>query len=686
MSPLILAIIIFVVVFALVLVGVIFFVRTRSTGGDLVVKQSLRRKDEIKKTGKEPKQAFGAEDTHNSISRNRTLIFGGISLAALAVLMGKSWALQILSGSEYSALSKENMTATANLPATRGRILDRNGVELVKNQISRTVVADDTVLENPNLVHRLSLVLGIPKEAIRARLMDETGGVQSSKAIASDVSMRAISFISENPAVFPGISIESRFNRIYPNGSLAAHVLGYSGTISEEELKSKVDGMNYASGDVVGKSGAEQAFERLLQGNKGTRTYKVDSDGKTIATLDEIPSDPGNDVKLTINYKTQKAAEKALAEGLEDCRKRRFKNAYCGAVVAMDVHTGAILAMASAPTFNPNNFIGGISSEDWEKLNSAKSNYPMNNRAISGVYPAASTFKAFTGLAGLTHKMVDKKTEFECKGTWVGMGRKYPKKCWLLTGHGDLAIVDAISNSCDVYFYEIAKCFYEIEDDQPTALQDYLRSWGFGAKTGIELAGESEGRIPTKEWKEEYFKDNPESSIWLGGDLTNLIIGQGDVLITPLQLACAYSGIATGKIPKPHIRGDVLNKDGQVVLPETFETSDLSPVFSEEDIQTIREGLRAAVTTGGVAKAFQGFGAKIAAKSGTGETGSEKRDDYAWIAAYGPYDNPKYCVTCVIEQGGGGTSSAGPIARKVLAQLLGLDGDKTVYVEESDER
>ena len=686
MTALVFAIILGIAVFAIVVVGILFIMRARSSSDRMTVRRSFRRKDEAKHGPKAPRSQVSAEDSQRSIARRRTNFFGVLVVAVLGVLAIKNWSLQVLGNSQYAEQARSNMTATASIAARRGRVLDRKGRELITNRVSRTVVADSTVLSNRKVVHRLSLTLGIPKQAIRARLMDATSGAQSDRVVASDVSMRNISYISENPTVFPGVSVETRTQRLYPYGTLAAHLLGYAGTISEDELSNQPEGTVYESGDIVGKAGAEAAFETVLQGTKGSKTYRVNSDGVAMEMLGEVAPDPGNDIRLTIDLDTQAAAEKALLDGFAIAVGTGHPNGTRGAIVAMDVKTGGILAMASGPTYDPNSFVGGISQDLWAQLNSETSGYPMTNRAIAGLYPAASTYKAFTGLAGLTYGLENDKTKYDCQGTWTGFGDEYPKKCWDLNGHGELDIYHAIADSCDVYFYEVAREFYRRQDQYPEALQDYLRSWGFGSLTGIEIGGEMAGRVPDAKWKQEYFWETPEAAQWVPGDLANMVIGQGDVLITPLQLVTAYSGIASGRLLKPHVLYEVMNKDGQVVIPEKVKPSDFSPEVSPTNLKIMRDALRLAVTDGGVSAVFSGFPVNMAAKSGTGETGSEQRDDYAWFVAYGPFEDPKYCCACVIEQGGGGSAIAGPPVREVMSQLFGVGEDYAVSVAETGER
>ncbi len=668
-----------------VAIAVVAIVMVRRSKGPLKVDRVLDKNvDQIKNPPKHQKEKVSADDTNRSITKGRTNIFGGIAVVILGVLAVRAWSMQVLEGSKYSSEAESNMTSNVSIQARRGRLLDRKGRELVTNRASRTVVGKADLANEPKVVRRLSLVLGIPDRAIRARLMDTNAGTQSDRTIASDVSMRAISFIKENPTVFPGVSVETKTTRSYTYGTVGAHVLGYTGVISQEELQNQAQGSNYESGDVVGKAGAEAAFENLLQGTKGTKSYKVDSQGNVLGVVGEIDPDDGNDVELTIDLDVQQAAETALADALATSRRSGHTEANCGAIVAIDVKTGGIVAMASAPSFNPNDFVGGISAEMWDSMNSDDSGYPMTNRAISGQYPAASTYKAFTGLAGLSYGLIDANTSYACGGTWTGFGSDYPKKCWNLNGHGYENIYRAIADSCDIYFYDVAKDFYNTDDAHPDALQNYLRSWGFGSNTGIDISGELPGRVPDAAWKKERYGDT-QDGIWVPGDLANMVIGQGDVLVSPIQMAVGYAGLATGKLLKPHVLYQVLNSNGQVVIPETVTNSDFAPEFTEQNIQIIRDALRLVVTNGGATSVFSGFPVAVAAKSGTGEAGGN-RDDYAWFCAYAPFDDPQYAVSCVLERGGGGTSMAGPPVRKVLAQLMGVSGDTATSVADTGDR
>lgn len=592
--------------------------------------------------------------------------------AAIGTLFVKLWSMQIISGADYTARAEGNRITEYTTIAPRGRIYDRNGVELVGNRSTFAVLANADVQNDKLVIQRLSDVLGIPRETVKSLAASQTGGAQADRVIALDVDERAIAYISEHPNAFPGVSIEGRTVRTYPNGTLAAHVLGYTGTISEGELKKHTDGITYESGDIVGKDGVEQAFESYLQGDRGVKRVEINAAGDVVSAVDSVDPVQGNDIRITIDANVQMVAEEALQQAFVDSANANYVNARAGGIVCLNCNTGEVIAMASAPTYDPTKFIGGISSETWEEMTDEESGYPLSNRCIAGLYPAASTFKGFTGLAGLQYGFASEESVWFCDGTWTGFGEEWPQKCWNTSGHKSIGFHNGIVESCDVVFYEIAKNFYQLQDNE-TALQDYLKSWGFGSKTGIELSGEAEGRVPTPEWKRTFNRDAPESQAWLPGDLSNLIIGQGDLLVTPLQVACGYAGLATGRVPRPVLLSSVVSTDGTMTAVEgsRFQGSIIHPEFEQKNIDIMRAGFRGVVEDGSVSSIFSSLGVATSGKTGTGEVAG--KDNYGWYVGYGPSEAPQYVCVCCIEEGGAGATCAAPAVRSVLAAAMGLD-------------
>lgn len=607
--------------------------------------------------------------------KSRFIFMAGACVAVFAALFAKLFSMQVLSSSSYVSAANDNQYTTISTDAARGYIYDRDGIPLVKNRSSLTILADSDVIDNHDVVNRLSVVCGVPHNIIRQRLQDTTNGAQNKRTIASDASFRNCAFIAEHSDAFPGVNIDTKTVREYPYGALAAHVLGYTGSVSSEELETVSDGRNIEMGDTIGKSGVEASYDDILAGDHGQRVVVTDANGNVYDVVSETSPKKGSNMYLTICGPAQYTAEKALRDliGPEDGAIGSGTGT-AGAVFAMNLEDGGVSVLANFPTYAPESFNGGISQSIWDIYNTEDSRYPLLNRAIAGTYPAASTFKAFTGMAGLEYGFADTEKEWDCQGTWDGFDSGDWQDCWLESGHGELNFHEGIVNSCDVVFYEIAKDFWDAGQSgelSATAMQDVIRKFNFGQATGIDITGEATGRVPDAAWKAEYFKDVPEEAQWRGGDMTNMSIGQGYVLITPAQLAVAYGAIATGNIYKPHLMKEVRNDADEVVVQ--YSTKILgSPDVKEANLKTVRDALHGVATENSNLKSlFDAYGIDAACKTGTAEMAG--KNDYAWFACYGPYDNPKYVVTVIIEEGGGGSSAAAPVGAQVLAALIGSD-------------
>lgn len=624
-----------------------------------------------RRVGNAPASGGGAKDR----LAGRFLALFVLVAAVFGSLAAKLWSMQVLSSEQYVEASERNKFTTIKTPAARGRIFDTEGIVLVDNKTVSTVLADAEVANDRNVTLRLSALLGIPHAVIRQRIQDATGGAQARREVTSAPRFRDVSFIEEHPDAFPGVTIENRTHRVYPYEALAGAVLGYTSGITEEMLKADHAGIDYQSGDEVGISGVELSFENYLFGTHGERVVLTDADGAVREVRSETPAAQGNDVYLTLSAKVQKIAEEALEKLIAPEGVIGRGTGTSGALVAMEADTGAVVAMANFPTFNPTNFVGGVSEDDWNRYTNQgeyeekDSHDPLMNRCIAGTYPAASTFKAFTGMAGLHHGLADTGRTWNCSGTWTGFGDTYSQNCWQTTGHGDIGFRQAIVVSCDTVFYEIAKDFYVNGATLgETAMQDFVKNFGFGSSTGIDLAGEATGDVPTPQSKADRYKDAPETGKWQPGDMTNTVIGQGDVLVTPLQMAVAYAGIATGSLPVPTLLKEVHNSEGKTVVSAQPKSKPV-PVATEAELAAVRDALYG-VATENVPHLFEGYGYTCACKTGTGEWANH--DGFAWFAMYAPYDKPKYVVTCVIQEGGSGGSVAGPIAAKVMDACIKL--------------
>jgi penicillin-binding protein 2 len=584
----------------------------------------------------------------------------------LLLLLARLWTMQVLYGSTYTSQADENRVREVTTIAPRGRILDRNGKELVTNRATMAVVADRSVLKDEALLNRLSSLLSMPVADIKEKVSSVRESALAPRTVMIDVPKQTVAYLSEHSSQFPGVEIQVQAVREYPQGALAAHVVGYTGEVSETDL-TDASGTGYSYGDIVGKAGAEAQFEQVLQGDRGRRLVEVDASGQAHRVILDTEPVAGRDVVLTIDSRIQAITEKALVQAMSDAHTQGFPSAKGGAAAAIDIKTGEVLAMASLPTYDPEVFLGGISKKNWQKLTDKKSEYPLTNRVIMGQYPAASTFKAITGLAGLEYGITTPGSTYRCQGKWIEMGAQWKKYCWNHAGHGYETFMDGIKDSCDVVFYEIGYAFYK---DKGEKLQAFSRRFGLGAKSGIDLPGEAEGRVPDAKWKAAYNENYPEYRQWLPGDTVNMAIGQGDILVTPLQMADVYAGIANGgKVMEPHVLKQVLGQDGKPVL-KAVPTVAFDTKTKKGNLASMKTALVSVTQPGGTgAGSFRGFPVRVAGKTGTAQVAG--KDDYAWFVGFAPANKPRYCVVVAIEQGGHGGSVAGPAARQILAALLG---------------
>ena len=635
--------------------------------------------------GTQPRASEGEGSTPGVAFKGRfTWLTLGVG-AVFAAITAKLWSMQMVSSDYYEGLSERNQTRTVTTPAPRGRILDRKGRALVTNRASLAVVAYRDLASDTATVRHLANVLGMPYMAVLRNIQDNTEGAQSLHTIATDVRRSTVAYIQEHISEFPGVQVAERTERTYPHGSLACHVLGYTGTITREQLEGQdSDGggasaageIVYQSGDIVGQAGVEYHYERLLQGIRGEQTVKVDADGNVTGQAGAVPPKPGSDIKLTIDIDVQKACERGLEKGMEVGKQMGYP-AKAGACVCLDVTNGEILGLASAPSFDPSVFVGGVSSDVWSTLNSDKGGRPLLNRCIGGQYMSASTIKPLSALAALEYGIYDATRTTNCTGWWTGLGKANGKACWLKSGHGPQTLQQGIINSCDPVFYDIGKGFFYAKE-HADGLQEVFRRWGLGERTDVDLPAEEAGRVPDAAWKESYFKDwSASERAWNAGDMTNIVIGQGDILVSPLQMACVYAGIATGGTEYvPHVLLSAVARDGDGDAYEYGARKRLvASIHSEDDLALVRGGLHGMIyeEAESTARHFRNLPVQVAGKSGTGEKAGE--EPYGWFVAYAPYDKPKYVVAAVVEQGGYGATAAMPAVRTVLGQLYDSPDD-----------
>lgn len=637
-------------------------------------------------TGTRPRASEGEGSTSGVKSNGRfKLLTAGVG-AVFAAIVAKLWSMQMVSSDHYDELAEKNRTRVVTTPAPRGRILDRNGDPIVDNRSSLAIVAYRDLAENTVVVRHLANVLGMPYMAVLRNIQDNTEGAQSQHTIASDVRRSTIGYIMEHIDQFPGVSIAARTERSYPNGTLACHLVGYTGTVTQEQLdtqdeltdEERAGKIVYQSGDQVGQSGVEYYYENLLQGIRGEQTVRVDADGNVTGQAGAVPAKPGSDIKLTIDLKVQRACEEGLEKAFE-VAENTGNSPSGGSCVCIDCTNGEVLGMASAPTFDPSVFVGGVSSDAWSQLNDDEGGHPLLNRVIGGQYMSASTIKPFTSLAGMEYGVYTAAMSSTCTGWWTGLGEAWGKKCWLESGHGVRNLETGIRDSCDVVFYDLGKNFF-YDEDNPEGLQEMYRRWGLGSKTGIDLPSEAAGRVPDSAWKEECRKDwSADQRAWNAGDMTNIAIGQGDILVTPLQMAVAYCGLAMGGVEwTPHVLLSAVARDGEgdayAYEPKKRLTAKIE---TEGAMDVVYRGVHSMIYEESPVTAahFTNLPVEVAGKSGTGEKDGE--DPYGWFIAYAPFDDPKYVVCAMVERGGYGSTCAMPAVRTVLGALYDAPDDQT---------
>jgi penicillin-binding protein 2 len=605
----------------------------------------------------------------------RVAVLVGVGVVLVTVLLFRLWFLQILSGQQFVAQANDNRLRSVKIVAPRGSIVDRRGAVIVENRPGLAIgIRQMDVPEDQfgAVTHRLAKLLRMSPKKLR-RELDEYGGYPYDLVVVKeDVSKGVVSRILERRDLYPGVEVQRDYLRSYPQGDLAAQLLGHVGEISREQLK-EPRYKGYAAGDVIGQGGVEATYDRWLRGRDGVAKLEVDAFNvpKSRDPVGGRLKEPGDTLMLTLDARVQAKAEQALRYGIELAHRTRNWAANGGAAVALDVKTGAVLAMASYPSFDPDVWVGGLSDEEWKALSRPAANQPLVSKAYQGQYAAGSTFKAVDAVAALEEGVVTPSTRFYCNGRFPSSGEigNASWSCWLPGGHGSPDLDEALAVSCDVYFYNVGYAFYQRPG---TELADWAMRLGLGRATGLDIAGESEGLVPTPAWRREYFETEVDK-LWKPGNSVLLSIGQGDLQVTPLQMAVVYSAIANGgRVVRPHLGRRVLSAQGEVV--RTFKVPPRRTLdVSAGTLDAVRRGLRMAASdpSGTSAAVFAGYPVAVAGKTGTAEVYG--KGDYAWYASYAPYDDPKYAVVVMIEQGGHGGTAAAPAARMIYDALFDID-------------
>ena len=642
----------------------------------------------------------------------RLAVLGIVVVAAFVALFSRLWFLQVLASEQYDEYARENRVRFVYSEPSRGRILDSEGRVLVRNRGSNSITVDKQVVDTPReervVFRRLSRLLDIPVKELRNRFNDATVSPYKPVAVANDVKEKDDIYIGAHSEDFPGVDTEVLPVRYYEHGALAAHILGYVGEISPDELKDphfKNVRPSYGPGDLIGKEGVEYFYDRYLRGKPQIEKVIVNSNGDPVASSEQQSEVPGNDLVLSLDLDIQKITEKALAAGLEAARAATYA-APAGAVVVMDPTTGGIVAMASFPEYDPTILADGLTEKEYGSLGQDTPDDPNDdallNRPTQVLRNPGSTFKVVTAGAAMATGVADPYTQIDCDGSSVFPPEGGPGSIvahnWTSASQGYMGFPESLETSCDTFYYELGwrmeEAFGAANGDGTEKYQRYIRTAGFGHETGIDLRYEGDGVVPDKKWCNQQFEatkadDFPTCALgWLPGFSVNMSIGQGDMIVTPLQMATTFAAIANdGKVMRPRL-GWALQTPSPTGLSETNKTYRPSVVeelpLDPTELAVIHEGLVDVISgdQGTAVSAFSGFPLDrfpLAGKTGTAQIGTNEagRND-AWFISYGPVDSPQYVISVLVQDAGHGGTSAGPIARQIWEGIFDIDQNTDV--------
>ena len=570
-------------------------------------------------------------EIRDTVDERLKIFLYGIFIS-LGVLFCGLYFFQVIQADKYVKLAYNNRLRLIRHFPPRGEIYDRNGVPLAVNETTFSIMGYPLDLDKPGMLPHLSELLsshGIPMsvEDLEKTIKKQRWAPYRVIRLVPNLTMAQMAELVADPEFPTQLFPLPVWRRIYPAGALAANITGYVGEISENELRESLPG-EYIGGDFVGKGGIERYYEELLKGITGEEAIEVDARGRKVGVIDMRPSEKGQNLRLTLDMGAQKFAS-TLLEG------------YNGSIVVMDVKTGAVLVSVSSPTYDNNPLAWGVSTKEWQEITEDR-NKPMLDRTIAGVYPPASTFKVLVALAALEENVITPSTVYTCPGAFKLASRTF--HCWRRSGHGSLNLTGALQNSCDFYFYQVGMKL-GIE-----RLLKWTKKFGVGTSTGVDLPGEAAGNAAGPEWKRARFKEN-----WYQGDTVNYSIGQGFLLLTPLQIARVYAALANG---------------GFLVTPYLAPPNAKEPVnlkITPEKLSVIQRGLDYVVSRGTGARAG-GFGVRVAGKTGTAQNSHGL--DHAIFAGYAPVGAPQYVSVAMIEAGAHGSSVASPMVGQILAHIL----------------
>lgn len=591
--------------------------------------------------------------------RSRVIFLYRLVVIVFVALIARLLFLQGVQGERYTYLSENNRVRIKKIPGTRGMVVDRQGQLLVDSRPSFDLlfVPEDTEEPESTLRH-LARYLGRDEKELLAVLEENSRRPAFGEIVLGrDVDWPTVVAVETHQLDLPGVTLRIRPRRSYVNSGMAAHLLGYLGEIGPKQLKALRD-IGYTIGDEIGQFGLEKKFESYLRGRSGGQQVEVDALGRRVRVLHEVPDVPGYNVQLTLDRDLQEAAFQAL-QGKE------------GAIVVLDVGTGAIRALVSTPVFDPNLFARGISSEEWRALARDRLK-PLNNRAVQGQYPPGSTFKIIMAIAGLEENLIQPEHRIFDPGHFVVGNRAF--RDWKKEGHGWVDLHKALVESCDVYFYQLGQ---KIGVDR---IAKYARAFGLGETTGVELDDEKSGLVPDSEWKKKRYRQP-----WYPGETPSLAIGQGYLTATPLQLANMMAAVANGgTLYRPWFVSKVESLDGAVVQeygPEVIRSIPLKPSTLEQVHGALWDVVKGTSGTGAAARSNV---VSIAGKTGTAQVVEMRgaylksedltyfNRDHAWFVAYAPAENPQIALVTLVEHGGHGGSAAAPVAKKVIEKYFSL--------------
>lgn len=605
--------------------------------------------------GKQISTPIGKTHIGTNFTQKKAIIFSFFIIVLILTIVGRLFMLQILTGSHYLEIAKGNREKKVPIVSERGYILDRNGIQLTENIPNFSLVLNPSKLPNDkqeidSIIKKLSVITNQSEDEIRLSIEQFSEYAYESVVIQENLDYETALSIQIRASDLPGLYIQRGSKRLYTyvsekDESSISHIIGYLGKIDINQL-----GLLYSYGyllsDSIGKTGIEKQYENDLRGKYGQVIYEVDAIGRQQNILSEIPPQSGNHIKLTIDLEIQKKLEEILGNQLKKQKKGK------GSAVAINPKNGEILALVSLPSYNNNNFSGGIDYEIYKKYTENKNN-PLFNRAVSGSYPSGSTIKPAIAASALEDGIITKNSSFLSTGGISVAPWFFPD--WLVGGHGRTNVRYSLAWSVNTFYYYIGGGYKNFEGLGIDKLIGYLRLFGFGEKLGIELPGENSGFLPSKEWKEEV-----KDEMWYIGDTYNVSIGQGDVLVTPLQIAFMTASIANGGILyKPKIVGSILKSN--YLDEEMLETEIIRERFiSDDNFKTVRQGMKDCVEYGSCRR-LASLPIETAGKTGTAQWSSTK-PPHSWYTSFAPYYDPSIVLTILIEEGAEGSNSAIPVA------------------------